>query len=81
VVTGERNFSPAFIATVNGTLTGNSFDQRFAATGGNPLVEPGDTQQDFAASADDQADVDRGVSNVLSLAERVRSLQNGVKKS
>ncbi len=65
----------------------NSFEQRFAnSNSGNPLL----VETEFETSLSDSIDytgavesnsIDRGVSNVLSLAERVRSLQSGMKKA
>jgi DNA repair exonuclease SbcCD ATPase subunit len=54
----------------------NSFDARFANINSSPA--PAEDAQDEEASETD--DVDREVSNVLSLADRVRSLQSGMKK-
>ena len=62
-----------------------SFEQRFAnGNSGNPLLGEIDSDRpdmdDFNLSEESDS-VDRGVSNVLSLAERVRSLQSGMKKA
>ncbi len=79
----ERGFAPALVASGTGLSSGNSFDQRFAASGGNPLIGSADVAADEESEFQDMNDgddVDRGVSNVLSLAERVRSLQTGMKK-
>lgn len=64
----------------------NSFETRFARiASGNPLTHPHvvDLQSENGQvhASDNQDEVDRGVSNVLSLAERVRGLQTGMKKA
>lgn len=64
-----------------------SFEQRFANSNtGHPMVAEIKTEVAIADTAEfdalaDRDNVDRGVSNVLSLAERVRSLQSGMKKA
>ena len=70
------------------TSAPQNFDVQPAnVNGNNPLVDPeaGDDHQspDQFTFADDQetTSVDRSVSNVLSLAERVRNLKTGVKKA
>jgi hypothetical protein len=73
----ERGFTPALVPTTN------AFDQRFAASGGNPLIAGLDASpaaMDNGSVMTDGDEVDRGVSNVLSLADRVRGLQTGMKK-
>lgn len=73
----ERGFTPALVPTTN------AFDQRFAASGGNPLIAESDINtaaMDNESDMSDGDELDRGVSNVLSLAERVRGLQTGMKK-
>jgi hypothetical protein len=70
---GKLRDMPSTATVVNGTPTPNNFERRFAAIAGNPLV-------DVNPSSADSEDVDRSVSNVLSLAERVRGLQTGMKK-
>ena len=64
--------------------TTNSFETRFANGNlGNPLMTVSEETQSQTGSErmDETYDVDQGVSNVLSLAERVRNLQAGVKKA
>ncbi len=79
----ERPFQAPVLVTA---AIGNSFEQRFAnISNGNPVLGletstiSTQTVDDFE-TADKQDKIDRGVSNVLSLAERVRSLQTGMKK-
>jgi hypothetical protein len=66
---------------------GNSFEQRFAnSNSGNPLVdqtvvETAAVSSEFYNDDSETDSLDRGVSNVLSLAERVRNLQSGMKKA
>jgi hypothetical protein len=79
----ERGFTPALVATSSSAQTGNAFDQRFAASSGNPLIagpEGSTIATDAISDTNDSDELDRGVSNVLSLAERVRGLQTGMKK-
>jgi hypothetical protein len=75
----ERGFSPSLVLSSQNGQLGNAFDQRFAASSGNPLIGMSDVSTETIDEADSDS-VDRGVSNVLSLAERVRSLQSGMKK-
>ena len=88
--TGERPAQSAIVTAANVSIIANSFEQRFAnGNSGNPLA--GDSLRDQDAldlydtggisEGPGTESVDKGVSNVLSLAERVRSLQSGVKKS
>ena len=75
---------PAVPVVAANPATTNSFEARFANGNlGNPLAIDGDgtvARMDIE-STNESDDVDRGVSNVLSLAERVRNLQTGVKKA
>ena len=81
---GER---PSLAPVLVSASLGNSFEQRFANSNtGNPLVDLGDEERasvkaEYYDSGLETDSVDRGVSNVLSLAERVRSLQTGMKKA
>jgi hypothetical protein len=81
----ERSSLPPAVLAALPSAVPNSFEQRFAnSNSGNPLVSQGSVDADDMADMDpsDESDsVDRGVSNVLSLAERVRSLQSGMKKA
>jgi hypothetical protein len=69
------------------TSVPNSFEQRFAnSNSGNPLLVEESAETTYSDSIDysgaiETNSIDRGVSNVLSLAERVRSLQSGMKKA
>ncbi len=81
---GERILlAPVLVST----SVPNSFEQRFAnSNSGNPLLLEQAAETNYPDSIDYSGDVetdsiDRGVSNVLSLAERVRSLQSGMKKA
>ncbi len=81
---GERILlAPVLVST----FVPNSFEQRFAnSNSGNPLLLEQAAETNYPDSIDYSGDVetdsiDRGVSNVLSLAERVRSLQSGMKKA
>ncbi len=81
---GERILlAPVLVST----SVPNSFEQRFAnSNSGNPLLLEQAAETNYPDSMDYSGDVetdsiDRGVSNVLSLAERVRSLQSGMKKA
>jgi uncharacterized protein (DUF3084 family) len=69
---------------VSSTPTPNSFEEvaANANTNTNPLLS-NDGFESFAEIADyrESDSVDRSVSNVLSLAERVRNLQTGMKKA
>ncbi len=81
----ERPSLPPAVMAASPSAVANSFEQRFAnSNGGNPLVSENGSDMrdtdDLETSADSDS-VDRGVSNVLSLAERVRSLQSGMKKA
>ena len=85
VVTGGERIllAPVLVST----SVPNSFEQRFAnSNSGNPLLLEQAAETNYPDSMDYSGDVetdsiDRGVSNVLSLAERVRSLQSGMKKA
>ena len=88
--TGERPAQSAIVTAANVSIIANSFEQRFAnGNSGNPLAGDNLRDQDDLDLYDTGGisegpgteSVDKGVSNVLSLAERVRSLQSGVKKS
>jgi hypothetical protein len=64
----------------------NSFEARFAnGNSGNPLlgeeVSFAQNNYDETNRLEESNNLDRGVSNVLSLAERVRGLQTGMKKA
>jgi DNA repair exonuclease SbcCD ATPase subunit len=79
----RTSLAPILVAAATPAVS-NSFEQRFAnGNSGNPLVaEVGmDMSEASDVSRSEESDnIDRGVSNVLSLAERVRSLQSGMKK-
>jgi hypothetical protein len=81
---GER---PSLAPVLVSASMGNSFEQRFAnSNNGNPLVDEPDIEAntlngDYFDNSTETESVDRGVSNVLSLAERVRGLQSGMKKA
>ncbi len=76
--------APALVAATPSALPSN-FEQRFANSNhGNPLMADSKAENILKDTSDKEVDadsVDRGVSNVLSLAERVRSLQSGMKKA
>lgn len=76
----DRGFSPSLVVSTQSGQLGNAFDQRFAASSGNPLIGMSDRSTETFDETDSES-VDRGVSNVLSLAERVRGLQSGMKKT
>ena len=82
---GEAAERPLLAPVLVSASLGNSFEQRFAnSNSGNPLVDAHESDMpdidDLKTSAESDS-LDRGVSNVLSLAERLRGLQSGMKKA
>jgi septal ring factor EnvC (AmiA/AmiB activator) len=77
----RTSLAPVLVASSPSTI-GNSFEQRFAnGNSGNPLEGSGGNDFEQSPGTPHSDDVDLGVSNVLSLAERVRNLQSGMKKA